>query len=275
MIVFIVGGGGVLGRHLGYHFAKNGHEVHIFDIDTIDIDRNIIPNEQIHIMPRGSSFNVLNDMTRSNHPHVIYHLAETASIDMHDHIYAIHDNLGLTSDVLYICARYNIRGIIGTWEPINNLNSSILVHSLNQKSELIKYFHKGNVVVNEARIPQLIHPGYPGIKFGAFLSRLAYHIEFNQPFYVGDECEIYTDVRAYNTLEPVINELILMATVNTRRTITIEGYRYPLQSLIEFALHAFDVDSVTLVSKGEPREYTRTKCTDRNPIYKWVRDQDW
>ena len=275
MLIFVIGGGGILGRHLGYHLACQHHEVYLFDIDTTDINRNIIPNDHIYKMPSGRAFEILNSFTINKRPQVIFHLAETATVDTITNIQAIHDNIGLTSDVLNVCARYNIRGIIGTWEPIDNIESSLLVHSLNQKSELIKYFHKGNVVVNEVRIPQIVHPGYPSIKYGALLNRLVYHIEYGEPFYIGNECESYSSVRSFNSLFPIVEHLTQIMKRNTRSTITIEGYRYPLDYLISFALHAHDVETVTLVSRGEPRVFHRRECNRDNPIYRWITEQDW
>lgn len=275
MVIFIIGGGGVLGRHLGYHLAQLDHKVHLFDIDTTDINREIIPHDRIYKLTPSRVFELLNHYAQVHHPQVIFHLAETASVDVYANPQAIHDNVGLTSDVLHVCARYNIRGIIGTWEPIYNRSESILVHSLQQKSELIKFFHKGNVVVNEVQIPQIIHPDYPGTKFGAFFNRLFYHIEYGEPFYVGDESEAFTGTRAFNSLSPIVEHLSQIMKRNTRQSIIVEGYRYPLDLLIEFALEAHNVDSVTLVSRGEPREFRRKECTPRNPIFQWVRDHEW
>jgi len=275
MVIYIIGGSGVLGRHLGYHLACQHHKVYLFDIDTFDINRDIIPNEHIFKITPGHIFEILNGFVRRKMPQVIFHLGETASIDTYANTQAIHDNIGLTSDVLNVCARYNIRGIIGTWEPIENRSESVLVHSLHQKSELIKYFHKGNVVVNEVQIPQIVHPNYPGVKFGAILNRLAYHIYCGEPFYIGDMSEVFLSMRSFNSLPPIIEHLTQIMKRNTRKTITIEGYRYPFDSLIQFALHAHNVESATLVSRGEARVFRRKECVPNNPIYQWITEQDW
>lgn len=275
MNIFIIGGGGVLGRHLGYHLTQHHHQVYILDLILDDINRTIIDQSHLYRMSRYYNFGDLQQYIRSKNPHIVFHLAETSTIDMYDNINAVHDNIGLTSDILHICARYNIRGIIGTWEPIDNRNDSVLIYSLQQKSELIKYFHKGNTVVNEVRIPQLVHPDYPSVKYGAILNRLFYHHIHNEPFYIGNENELYTGSRSYNTIEPTIKQLTAIMQRNTRKTLTIEGYQYPLDLLIEYAIDVLDINSITLVSQGEPRDYRRKTCSKSNPVYKWFTEQSW
>lgn len=265
MVVFVTGGGGVLGRNLSYKLAKLDHEVHVIDADLTDVDRSKVA--KVHLTDL-TQINSLLKLAYAHKPKAIVHLAEIASIDTNLHVHAVRVNMGATAEMIHVCAKLDIRGVVGCWIPLHEHN--MMTQSLNQKASMVRFYDRGNTVVNIVQIPSILHPDYPTAIFGTFVNRLFNNIELGQPFFIADEGE--DSVHSYCTVHEVCDVLIDQIGRRTRKPHLIEGCRVDyLKEFVGIALDVFDCDSATLVGREEPREYQRIRGREDHPIHRWIK----
>lgn len=272
MKILITGGSGVIGYNLGCHLHDLGHEVHLVDVSDIGVASPEHPRYQLLLNFHYVDVTRLNSLLFLAHkikPDRIIHLAEVASIDLPMHVEAMHTNLGGTSEFLYTCATLNIRGILGTWSALEEYD--LLTYSLNQRASLLKFFQKGNCVVNQVVIPQIFHPELPASHFGNLVGRLWNHIEIGQPFFINEPSErhIINEV-AYCDLERIYHTFDEQLSRNTRDPCYVDYVLASSKTLIGLALDVFDCEEATLVGRDEPREYKRIRQFDNHPIRQWI-----
>lgn len=267
MKIFIVGGGGILGRHLAYCLANEQHNVHVIDPDVLDID-----DERIERHGDDSAFpSNLHMLVYSHKPDVILHLGESHTVDallVPDHAIS---NLAITTQVLKCCAQYSIRGFVYGWHELKETN--MMTFTLNKKCELVNFFHRGNCIVNSIRLPFILHADYPVSGYGTFINRLFSHIHHNQPFFIDEsEEQIFdNDEIAVCSIDYAVQSIVSLLKTRTRDSMIVPGYRIEPNKLIGMALDVFDRESATLVGRNDPREFTRYRDQPDDTVRYWIR----
>jgi hypothetical protein len=268
MKIFIVGGGGILGRHLAYRLVDDDNEVHIIDPDVLDIgDNRIISHDNHEAMPTN-----LHMLVYTRKPDVIIHLGENHTVDpllVTD--YAI-SNLAITAQVLKCCAQYNIRGFVCGWHILEETN--LMTFSLNKKCEMVDFFHRGNCVVNTIHLPHLLHANYPVSGYCTFINRLFSSIYHKQPFFIDESEEriFKYETISVSSINYAVESITALLSTRTRDSMLVPGYRITPKKFFGTALDVFDQESIILVGRNDPREFTRYRKSDTDTVRKWIRE---
>ena len=283
--ILVLGGGGVIGRNLCNALVELGHEAHAVDMDFPSND--LEPEEQ---RPKFTEQHVV-DITHPNtlrhlvfqvQPNVIIHLAENNSIDPSQQDDVAHVNVASVMEMLRICARFSIRGIVGQWSGISS-DSIIdpLSWSLHTRATMTRLFAKGNCVVNNVYIPRLLHYDYPASHFGNIVGRVWSHFAFGDRIIVDDNeyprpnSEIsdlkLSDPIKYCGIQDVVDAFVYQISRRTREPCHIVGIRASIEKLIGYALDQFNRETVTVYGRDEPHDFARIHGNQSDPIEQLIR----
>lgn len=268
MKIFIVGGGGILGRHLACRLVDDGNEVHVIDPDVLDIDDDRVIYHGDH---EAMSSN-LHMLVYTRKPDIIIHLGESHTVDallVADHAIS---NLAITTQVLKCCAQYDIRGFVCGWHELKETN--MMTFALNKKCDIVKFFHRGNCIVNTIHLPHLLHANYPVSGYRTFINRLFNNIYYNQPFFIDESEEQIFDHETIPvcSINYAVESITALLSTRTRDSMIVPGYRITPKKLFGTALDVFDQESVLLIGRNKPREFTRYRKPDTDTVRKWIRE---
>jgi nucleoside-diphosphate-sugar epimerase len=187
-------------------------------------------------------------------PDVVVHLAEINSIDPLMQVKAFKTNVGATAEVLYGCSRLNIRGVVGTWGMLEKQFSPTTT-SMEMRRKLVGIYANGNAVINEVRMPIVLHPDFPSSSFRAFVNRAFNTTQLGQPFML-DQSETTTHTFRVCRVKKVVDAIIEIMQRRTREAFDVgndaTNNRASLERLISLALDVFKTESLTIYGRHDP-----------------------
>lgn len=250
MKVLVTGGGGIVGSALIAELRAQGHTPYCIDYD-VTYDQT--DAEEAWCQDLDDTGWIINHMAKLK-PDVVVHLAEINSIDPLMQVKAFKTNVGATAEILYGCARLNIRGVVGTWGMLEKQFSPTAT-SMEMRRKLVGIYANGNAVINEVRMPIVLHTDFPSSNFRAFVNRTFNATQLGQPFIL-DQSETMSHRFRVCRVKAVVDAIIEVMQRRTREAFDVgntpTNNSATLQQLVGLALDVFKTDSVTIYGKHDP-----------------------
>ena len=252
MKVLVTGGGGVIGSALIASLRTEGHTPYSVDMDPVTYNPDGAEDAWCQDI---NKYHWITGILSALKPNVVVHLAEINSIDPFVSVHAIKTNVGATAEVLNGCARMNIRCVVGTWGAMRTpFNATTM--SMEMKRNLIGVFSNGNAVINEVRMPSVLHPNYPASSFRAYVNRVFNTVELGQPF-VLDACENHMNKVFVCRVSDVVRKIMETMVHRTRTPVDMIGNdttrnAASMQQLVSLALDVFEAEHLTIYSRDVP-----------------------
>lgn len=249
MRVLVTGGGGIIGSALIAELRKQEHTPYCIDND---ITYDVTEAEKAWCLNINDTPQILYRLHELK-PDAVVHLAEINSIDPLLQVDAFHTNVAATSGVLFGCAKFKIRCVVGTWGALSP--STPIIASLEYRRQLVELYSKGIVVFNEVRIPNIIHPELPASNFRAIVNRVYNYVDLSQPFIL-EQYEDSSYILDFNTPEYVAKEIIYCIGKRSRYPYDIGNTSYSdrisIHRIIELALDIFGCASMDIFGRYDP-----------------------